>query len=266
MPTMQRPSIEGGHAAPELTRAFVEIGQEFARYDCLRDTYEPEMDRLHGVVKDLEKDLAEHKATIETIAHDRDESKKTIEALRSEIERERREVGQVIAAKDEHVGGLTADLEGHRRTVAELRRLHEDAQREIEVRGAELDRLRAEHERLHTRLHDAIVRVEHHDDREARMREDLADAFSGAEDRRAREELLDAQELSVEDELALLVSLRDRRRSERDEAREQIAAMAAELARERELRLALRGHASSPGARLWRAITFRPIDPELLGD
>lgn len=273
MPSLARPHLDSPHAAPELTRAFVEIGQEFARYDCLRDTYEPEIQRLHGVVRDLEKDLAEHKKTVETIAHDRDESKKTIEALRREIERERREVHEVIAAKDAQVGGLTADLEGHRQTVAELRRLHGDAQEEIGVRGAELDRLRGEagelreeHERLHARLHDALLRVEHHDGREARMREDLAEAFSGAEDRRAREQLLDAEELSVEQELALLVSLRDRRRSERDEAREQIAAMAAELAREKELRSALRAHATSLGARLWRAVTFKPLDPELLED
>lgn len=280
IPSLPRPHVGVSQAPPELTRAFVEIGQEFARYDCLRDTYEPEMERLHGVVKSLEKDLAEHRKTLEVITHDRDESVKTIEALRSEIERERREIREIVAAKDAHVGGLASDLEGHRQTVAELRRLQEAAQGEVEVRGAELDRLREElgglqgqlagmheeHERVHSRLHDALLQVEHHGDREARMREDLAEAFSGTEDRRIREELLEAQPLSVEDEIALLVSLRDRRRSERDEAREQIAAVASELARERELRLALRGHATSLGAKLWRAITFRPIDPELLED
>ncbi|MEL6907633.1 MAG: hypothetical protein AAFP22_19655, partial [Planctomycetota bacterium] len=144
-----------------------------------------------------------------------------------------------------------------------LRELHEAGAREIEVRGTELDRLRAEQASIHESLHDALAHVQQRDHAIESLRTGIADALSGTEDDAARERLLAAESLSLTDELALLIDARDRRRRERDEARDQILALSAEIARERDRVQRLRGYALSFGARLWRLLTFQRLDYDL---
>ena len=46
------------------------MGQELLRYDALRDTYGPEMERLHKVVEGVTADLEGHQATIKKLRSD----------------------------------------------------------------------------------------------------------------------------------------------------------------------------------------------------
>ena len=84
-------------------------------------------------------------------------------------------------------------------------------------------------------------------------------------DLRARdvERLEAALDDSVGALLAARLDARDRRRRERDEARDQILALSAELARERDRVQRLRGYALSFGARLWRMLTIQRLDYDL---
>ena len=159
-----------GSAPAGATEVFRELGQELMRYDALRDSYAPEMERLHGVVAALETDRDEHakslavqghdlvetRKTLETVEHDlgetrlvRDtlqadleESRVTIAALRAEAEREKAEVKKILADREARLGAIQADLDGHRGTVAELERLREAELAELETRGRALSELR----------------------------------------------------------------------------------------------------------------------------
>lgn len=254
-----RDALDPSGVAPAgATDVFRGLGQELLRYDALRDSFEPEMERLHGVVRDLEKDLAEHRAslttveadlaehraslatvgadltetrkTVATLEADLHESRRTIEALRAELERERREVGAVLAERDEAIGGLRADLDGHRATLAEVQRLRQAELDELELRGGLLeeansrltrldDELRKAHDRLHAALERASETEQALEDTEQVARRGIAAALAEAETVEERRAILDARELTLDEELGLIVDLRDRRLRERDEAR-----------------------------------------------
>lgn len=278
-----RPTLEGaleppGSAPREASEALVGFGQEVLRYDALRDSYQPEMERLHGVVKSLEHDLEEHKKTLATVSEDLRQSKATIDALRQEAERERSESGAVLADREERLGAVTADLETHRKVQVELRSLHEAAAKEIEVRGAELDRLRAQvgeyegtindlngqlsaqNEELisaHDRLGEALEHLRSSSEEASAARTTLAGAL-----RRDSEPApaADPAELTLAEEVTLLVQACDQRLLERDQAQEQLFAMAAELAREREMRETLAAELGRPWARLGRLFSRRRVD------
>ena len=263
-----------GSAPAGATEVFRELGQELMRYDALRDSYAPEMERLHGVVAALEKDRDEHakslaiqtkdlsqtRESLETIERDLIEtreahqtvqadlqgSRETIEALRAEAERERGEVGKILAEREAQLGavqadlaGHRADLEGHRAALAELRSLREDELVELANRGELLEeantRLSAQDEefrRVHERLDAALERardwermreaVDAAESTAKRLRMGLASALADAESAEERRALLDAEELTLEEELSLLVQLRDRRMVERDAARDHL--------------------------------------------
>ena len=254
MPTLEH-ALQPVESAPrEVVETLGGIGREILRYDALRDTYEPEMARLHGVVADVQNDLAEHK--------------RTIEALRVELARERAATQEMAAEKDDHIGGLTADLAGHKETIAELRRLHEAEAAEIETRGAALDELNknltAQNDQLierdkrlhdaHSRLTKALERAAVGEAVESRLREGLANALSETEAPARRRELLEEHELTVEEALELLIDARDRRLRERDEAREQLAAIASELLASHEKNAIFRTQARRRWARLGRGV------------
>lgn len=263
-----------GSAPAGANEVFRELGQELMRYDALRDSYAPEMERLHGVVAGLEKDRDEHaeslavqtrdleesRKTITTIERDLTETRKsyetvqadlegsreTIEALRAEAERERGEVAKILAEREAQLGGVQAqlggvqaDLDGHRASLAELQSLREGELAELAHRAELLEeanaRLSAQDEEIraiHDRLHAALERARDWERmREAvdaaegtakRLRMGLAAALAEAESAEQRRALLDAEELTLEEELSLLVQLRDRRMTERDSARDQL--------------------------------------------
>lgn len=254
-----------GSAPVEATVTFRELGAELMRYDALRDTYKPEMERLHGVVTSLEKDRDEHaeslavqgrdleetrksleiqandlvetKKTLDTVGADLEESRKTIEALRAEAERERGEVAKVLAETESARGAAEGQLVNHRKALEELNAMREGELAELQLRGELLEQANVrlneqdgEMKALHDRLHGALERasdwermrseVDAAESTAKRLRMGLAAALAEAESAEDRRSILDSEQLSLEEELSLLVQLRDRRMVERDQARD----------------------------------------------
>ncbi len=234
--------------------ALVEAGRELLRYDSLRDTYLPEMERLHGVVASIEKDLEGHRSEAKDMATDLAGHAETVEALRvesetsrrdAEVERvafaaERAEVQEVLAHKDERIGALTADLEGHRLKLGELERLRALELGELEVRGARLEEvnreLTAQNEivrRAHEQLEGTVRRIEEFVDREARARGAVRLADDCADTLRERLERAKGRELSLEEEIEIIIGARDLRLAERNQARAEAAQVGAALSEAR---------------------------------
>jgi chromosome segregation ATPase len=232
----------------------VEAGRELLRYDSLRDTYLPEMERLHGVVASMEKDLEGHRSEAEDLATDLAGHAETVKALREEseagrrdaeteraaFEAERAEVQEVLAHKDERIGALTADLEGHRLKLGELEGLRALELGELEVRGARLDEvnreLTAQNEivrRAHEQLEATVQRIEEFVDQEARARGAVRLADDCAETLSNRLERAKGRELSLEEEIEIIIGARDLRLAERNQAREEAAQAAAALSEAR---------------------------------
>ena len=134
---------------------------------------------------------------------------------------------------------MQADLDGHRASLAELQSLREGELAELAHRAELLEeantRLSVQDEEIraiHDRLHAALERardwermreaVDAADGTAKRLRMGLAAALAEAESAEQRRALLDAEELTLEEELSLLVQLRDRRMTERDSARDQL--------------------------------------------
>lgn len=230
--------------------ALVEAGRELLRYDSLRDTYLPEMERLHGVVASMEKDLEGHRSEAEDLATDLAGHAETVKALREEseagrrdaeteraaFEAERAEVQEVLAHKDERIGALTADLEGHRLKLGELEGLRALELGELEVRGARLDEvnreLTAQNEivrRAHEQLEETVQRIEEFVDQEARARGAVRLADDCAETLSNRLERAKGRELSLEEEIGIIIGARDLRLAERNQAREEAAQAEAAL-------------------------------------
>lgn len=234
--------------------ALVEAGRELLRYDSLRDTYLPEMERLHGVVASMEKDLEGHRSEAEDLATDLAGHAETVKALREEseagrrdaeteraaFEAERAEVQEVLAHKDERIGALTADLEGHRLKLGELEGLRALELGELEVRGARLDEvnreLTAQNEivrRAHEQLEETVQRIEEFVDQEARARGAVRLADDCAETLSNRLERAKGRELSLEEEIEIIIGARDLRLAERNQAREEAAQAEAALSEAR---------------------------------
>lgn len=181
MPSLDSALDPPGSAPAEATGTFADLSREILRYDALRDTYQPEMERLHGVVERAEKNLAGHRETLADVESDLAGHRETVAALRAELESERAATQSMAAAKDEQIGGLTADLEGTRATVAELERLRAGELRELELRAERLDeanRLLAEQ---NDKLVDAFAQLE----ARVQVEKDLRAEIAGLEDQNA---------------------------------------------------------------------------------
>lgn len=268
VPSLERVLDPAGSAPPELTRFLTTVGHELLRYDSVRDSFQPEMDRIHEVVRSLEKDLGEHKSALSTLQLDLDGSKKvlqtldqerseclkTIDALRGEAERERTAFQSMLAHTEERLGAVSADLDGHRATVAELQRMRSEELEELERRGVRLGELGEELQRIeslrheaHERLVEALERVEstEHEKQmlgqtQVRLRSEIAAALAGAETPEERRAILDTQDMTLEEELGLLIEMRDRGIAERNGARKELEAARAKLEAATEESAALR--------------------------
>lgn len=235
------------HAAD---RALSEAGRELLRYDSLRDTYLPEMERLHGVVAsvevdlkghrqeaaDLAKDLSSHAETIAELREEGGKVRRQLEADRSEFDRERVEVQKVLADKDERLGAVSADLEGHRAHLEELTGLRALELSELDVRGKMLEEvnqeLSAQNEivrRAHGRLEDTVRRIEEFVDQEARVRGAVRRADDCAETLTQRLEKAKGRDLSLEEEIEIIIGARDLRLAERNEAKAEVERLAQSL-------------------------------------
>lgn len=266
-------------------RALADAGQELLRYDSLRDTYLPEMERLHGVVASLEKDLEGHRREAEDLASDLAGHSETVAALREEaatgrrdaeverkaFEAERAEVQEVLAHKDERLGALTADLDGHRQKLAELERLRTLELAELEARGQRLEEvnqeLTAQNEivrRAHEQLEETVQRIEAFVDQEARARGAVRLADDCAETLSQRLERAKGRDLTLEEEIEIIIGARDLRLAERNQAREEAAqardaieALERDLAEANGERAMLREESERLWNRLGRSVLLR---------
>jgi hypothetical protein len=237
--------------------ALLEAGRELLRYDSLRDTYLPEMERLHGVVASMEQDLEGHRREAEDLATDLAGHAETVKALREEgetsrrdaeaeraafgaeraaFEAERADAQELLAHKDERIGALTADLEGHRLKLGELERLRALELQELEVRGVRLGEVNRELtkqneivRRAHEQLDETVRRIEEFVDREARARGAVRLADDCAETLSERLQRAKGRELSLEEEIEIIIGARDLRLAERNQAREAAAQAEATL-------------------------------------
>ena len=232
-----------GAASLSLSAAdavLAEAGRELLRYDSLRDTYLPEMERLHGVVASLEKDLdghrreaaeltadlAGHSATVEALRGESQAGRREAEGERASFESERVAFKEVLAHKEERLGALTADLAGHRTKLEELERLRAQELVELGVRGERLDEVNQELtaqndvvRRAHEQLDETVQRIEQLVDQEARVRGAVRLADDCAETLSQRLERAKGRELSLEEEIEIIIGARDLRLAERDHAR-----------------------------------------------
>lgn len=270
------PSLDGvleppGSAPAEAGRTLIDMGREILRYDALRDTYRPEMERLHGVVSDLTKDLEEHGAALVVAREDLSGHRESLATL----EAESRAHAEGLEAQRE---ALRADLLEHKKVVsetagvvqeqaaaiAEIERLRADERAEMEARGEQLaganENLVDQNEQLERAqlsLHKALRRIESKEEVEASLRSAMSQAVATAVDGEAREKALDGVSFSLDEQVALIITARNRRLRERDEAREALAA-------ERVRSEALAHEANRLWNRIGRALLFRRLDPGLI--
>ncbi|MEM6673436.1 MAG: methyltransferase domain-containing protein [Planctomycetota bacterium] len=132
MPSVESALDPAGSEPREATQALVDASREVLRYDALRDTFTPEMERLHVVVAGVQKDLDGHRRTISTLEKDLEGHRRTVEALRSEIVSEREESRKIQRAKDDEI---TAKAE----VIDELEKLRSAELEELELRAERLD-------------------------------------------------------------------------------------------------------------------------------
>ena len=285
LPTVGDALREPSTALSAADTALSDAARELLRYDSLRDSYLPELNRLHGVVASLEEDLVGHRLEAADLSGDLAGHAETVSALRSECEevrdqaerdrsdftRERAEVKKVISHKDDHLAqleeraaALRADLEGHRvmlKDLEELRALelaeleargrlidglngdlkvHVDelaaVRVELDVRGERLEavnqELSAQNEiirRAHEQLEVTVQHIETLVGTEARARTAVQKAGDCEETLARRLERAKDRELSIEEEIEIIVGARDLRLAERNEARAEAAELAASL-------------------------------------
>ncbi|MEM8713065.1 MAG: hypothetical protein AAGG01_19120, partial [Planctomycetota bacterium] len=231
-----------GSAPREATARMVEMGEELLRYDAMRDTYLPELDRMHAEVAAASKNVDEHRETMATLQRDLDEHRATIEELRAEVERERAGAQAALRDRDESVGGLTADLEGHKSMLADLQTMREAELAELAKRGEALEAanqavngFQLEIQVRDRALHDARVAA-----RAALGLETPNEGVEGA----------------LIDDMHELLQRRTREIAQRDDARNQLVA-------ERARADALAAESRKGWSRLFRKLTRSKLDKSL---
>ncbi len=248
MPTLEHALDPPGSAPRELTGKMIEMGAELLRYDSLRDTYLPEMERLHAAVAEATKNAEEHAATFGTFQADLAGHKETIEALRSDLTTERANAEAVAASSQEQIGGLTSDLAGHKEVIAEISKLREAELAELEARGLQL-----------TETHEELARVgkEFNDVREL-VKSALPPGGEG-------------ESIGFGDEVRLLMAAREASDQAAKDSKEQaenlqrlLEESRALLSKERERADTLAKDAMHPFSRAARKVTGRKLDEDLL--
>ena len=139
MPSLSQALDAPGSAPREATQLMMEMGAEILRYDSLRDTYLPEIERMHGEVAAATKDAEEHRLTMQALVDDLKEHKLTIEALRGELSQERAVAQDVMRDREVQVNGFKARIEELGHHVSSLTAMREAEIKEIEVRGVALN-------------------------------------------------------------------------------------------------------------------------------
>ncbi|QDV08996.1 hypothetical protein Poly30_45520 [Planctomycetes bacterium Poly30] len=203
MPNLQAALDPPGSAPKEATQKMIEMGAELLRYDALRDTYQPEIERMHAEVAAATKNARESAESLKTVVDDLAGHRETIEALRKELSLEREGAEVTAKVKDEQIGGLTADLAGHKEMIAELTRLRTAELAELESRSKELTDVYGEITRLNEVIGGARSHIQ-----SALPKTDEDDVRSLAEE---VERIIHARNVLLEEREALI--------AQRDEAR-----------------------------------------------
>lgn len=243
MPNLEDALDPPGSAPREATQRLIEMGAELLRYDALRDTYQPEIERMHAEVTAATKNAAESAASLKTVSDDLTGHRETIEALRKELDLEREGAQVTAKVKDEQIGGLTADLAGHKEMIAELTRLRTAELAELDSRSKELNDVYGEIARLNEVIGGARSHIQ-----SAFPRAEEDDVRSLAEE---VERIIHARNVLTEERDALI--------AQRDKARGLLLA-------ERERADALAEEARRLWSRWGRKLGRRDLDESLLGE
>ncbi|MEM9380720.1 MAG: methyltransferase domain-containing protein [Planctomycetota bacterium] len=245
------PSLEGaldpaGSEPAEANRTLVDLGREILRYDALRDSFQPEMRRLHGVVERAVDDVEQHRRALEETSTDLEGHRRSLESTTADLEEHRRTLAALRAENREHVAALEGsadelreELRKHQEVVAELQGLREAELAELGLRG---DRLQA----AEALLAENAASMES-------ARERVVGALGGADEA--------PHGLSLHDAIEGLVEERDRAAREYAEARR---ALEQRLEQERWRNAELARESQRLWNRIGRAIVFRRLDPELV--
>lgn len=230
------PSLDGaldppGSAPREATQIMTEMGAEILRYDALRDTYLPEIERMHAEVAAASKNAEEHRAVMQTFSDDLEQHRKTIEALRRELTNERAGTESVIEDRDLQVNGYKAKLAEQEGLVASLTSMRGAEIKELEARGLALN--------------DANEALTQQNETIAERNEKIAE--------------LERLASQLGSDIQGLIGSRDHALAERDEARRL-------LVDERERAEALATSARSLSSRAVRKLTLQKLDVNLLED
>ena len=233
MPNLSEALDPPGSAPREATQTMVAMGAEILRYDSLRDTYLPEIERMHGEVAAATKNAEEHRAAMQTFSDDLEQHRLTIEALRDDLAKERAGAEAVMEDRDLQLNGFKARLEEQVGLVTNLTAMREEEAKELEARGAALqganEALSSQNDEL-VRQNEEIQRL---NGEAAKLGEDIQGLISNHERDLAKSS------------------------AERDEVRRL-------LAEERERANALAESARSLTGRVLRGLKIQKLDPELL--
>jgi ubiquinone/menaquinone biosynthesis C-methylase UbiE/predicted nucleic acid-binding Zn-ribbon protein len=99
-------------APPAATQSVLALARELLSLDSERDVWKPELERLRGVIDDLQEDLSGHKSRLADLQSDLEGQRMSRESAMRELREERTRQEQTQA-------DLRADLEGHRETLAQ---------------------------------------------------------------------------------------------------------------------------------------------------
>ncbi|MFT7679364.1 MAG: putative nucleic acid-binding Zn-ribbon protein [Planctomycetota bacterium] len=118
-PGLALPSAEGlldDPVAPVGTfKACADLGLELLAFDSEQDAWRPELERLKGIIGDLEDDLQGHQSRLSDTKEDLDAHKQNLSDLQQTYD-------DAVAAADETQATLEADLEAHKLSLSDARR------------------------------------------------------------------------------------------------------------------------------------------------
>ena len=122
-----RDALRAPALPPETEGLLADYAQEILQLDAQRTVFEPERERLVGIIQDLEKDLNEHRQALQTAEQDLAEHKDSLATTQTDLAEHRKSQAT-----------LQADLSEHQRALSESQALYQQLQRETESVQSEL--------------------------------------------------------------------------------------------------------------------------------
>ncbi len=112
------PSVEGILSEPQAPEGALKVtgnlGLELLAFDRERDVWQPEMERLKGIIDDQIQDIAGHRASLETARKDLAAHDQTLSDLRATYD-------EMVAASKKTRADLEADLHAHKAAHSDLK-------------------------------------------------------------------------------------------------------------------------------------------------